>query len=105
IGPAPRHIRALRLQPVHIIAELVEASPRCYQIRSHPVVRSASSRWCQPTKVWGPASDRRSHRAAVGMPNYPGGKTNDKNHHDAGVAEREQLFERQPDSRDQILDE
>jgi hypothetical protein len=34
--------------------------------------------------VWGPASDRLSHLAGIGLPSYTSGKTNDKNHQDAG---------------------
>src|SRR5260221_2673 len=91
-GSRLRVRNTLSLQLTDLCGELVEALPRrgkSERGRLEPLGRSASrSRgWGQPSKVWGPARDRLSCRAAVGLPNYAGGKTNDKNHHDASIWE------------------
>jgi len=85
----PRVRNVLRLQLANLSGELVEALPRrgeSERRRFEALGRSAirGERWSQLSKVWGPASDRLSHFAAIGLPSCARGKTNDKNHQHAG---------------------
>lgn len=80
------------LQPAHLSVDLVEAPPRRGQSKRHrfePVGRSAARRWRRrhPGKARRPAGDRLPRRAAVGLPPYAGGKTDEKNQQDASEGE------------------
>jgi len=76
------------LQLGDIGGELVDALPHhseTARYRYELIGRSASGRGrrCQPAKVWGPASDRLSGCAAVGLPRQGGNNTSEKDHQEA----------------------
>src|SRR5262245_9130553 len=87
-----------RLQLGHLGGKLVDGWPRrgesCRR-RFAVIGRNASgrSRWRQPAKVWGPASDRLSGRAAVGLPSQSGSDANKKRDQVADKGEPEELVE------------
>src|SRR5262249_6427632 len=109
-GSAPRCIPILRRQLADLRGELVEALSRRGERERHrfePLGRSArrSARWCQPAKMWGPASDRLSRRAAVGLPSNATKKTDKKINRAASDGKGYECREPQPDTPDQVPDE